>query len=134
MNKRGGLTTSAIILAIVFIIGFVAGFKFDFGKENSALKEENAQLLMQVEDLQAQVFNLQNINITDVLSCQTDSDCIVQQVPYCCGEDIGGTYRACRNSDYKPPETLDCVGNDACPGDVLPFETCECRENLCRPV
>ena len=56
MNKKAGLTTSVIILAVALVVGIFLGFRMsDNSEQIVGLQQENDELRLQVEDLQSQV-------------------------------------------------------------------------------
>lgn len=62
-------------------------------------------------------------------SCNTDSDCVLKDRPYCCGEKLE-YYKWCYHKDVVP-EVISCKGVGSCPGLVGSAKSCVCQNGKC---
>ena len=62
------------------------------------------------------------------INCQQDSDCILKDTPYCCGDKVE-YYKGCYSINETPKE-VNCSSNSPCPG-LAKITSCECKNNKC---
>ena len=62
-------------------------------------------------------------------SCNADSDCVLKDRPYCCGERLG-YYKWCYPENVEP-ETISCEGVGSCPGLAGSAKSCLCQNGKC---
>ncbi len=61
--------------------------------------------------------------------CQQDEDCIIKNVPYCCGNNTDD-YKDCFTIN-KTLEKVDCTSIRSCPGFAFEVNSCKCENNKC---
>ena len=58
------------------------------------------------------------------LACEESSDCVLMEVPTCCGTEME-LANQCVNAAFDPPETVDCSSNTTCAKSIQ-VTACEC--------
>lgn len=65
-------------------------------------------------------------------SCNSDSDCVLKDRPYCCGERLE-YYKWCYPRNIEP-EVISCKGVGSCPGIVGSAKSCACQNGKCTVI
>jgi len=65
------------------------------------------------------------------INCQQDSDCILKDTPYCCGDKVE-YYKGCYSINETPKE-VNCSSNSPCPW-LAEINSCECKNNKCKGI
>lgn len=73
----------------------------------------------------------QKITFPTQYSCSSDSDCVIKNRPYCCGESLE-YYKWCYHKNVEP-ETISCEGVGSCPG-IAPATSCVCQNGKCTAI
>ncbi|MEK6792413.1 MAG: hypothetical protein AABX95_01195, partial [Nanoarchaeota archaeon] len=64
-------------------------------------------------------------------TCQTDSDCVLKLMPYCCGDSLEAINK-CYSINQESPTTPVCTSANPCPGFSGPPPTsCSCINSIC---
>ncbi|OGK17388.1 hypothetical protein A2690_00135 [Candidatus Roizmanbacteria bacterium RIFCSPHIGHO2_01_FULL_39_12b] len=74
----------------------------------------------------------EKITIKTESSCTVDSDCLIKQASYCCGEKKE-YYNWCFNKNENPLE-VSCANNGSCPNTVGSATSCKCERGKCTAV
>jgi len=65
-------------------------------------------------------------------SCNNDSDCVLKDRLYCCGEKLE-YYKWCYHKNVEP-EVISCKGVGSCPGIVGSAKACACQNSKCTAI